>query len=241
MRRLEQLIRSSGYFRQKAGRLKNFVALSGPDLWRIAYENVRSADSPNREQLLSLNGVGPETADSILLYAGQHPSFVVDAYTKRIAERHGMIAAGARYEEVRTLFQAGLAELNSSGARDQPRRGRALAFSHEPGFTFSPGPGVQRNARSVGRSRQEILPEMSAQVRGLPSEPSSPGQWPRVGETELASIAPDRCPIHKNIINASKSVFFTFIQSIQHNLAKSQTSSRSPAPIAGSSSSSWRS
>ena len=58
-----------------------------------------------REELLALNGVGPETADSILLYAGGHPVFVVDAYTRRIFERHGLITAKTRYEDIRQLVE----------------------------------------------------------------------------------------------------------------------------------------
>jgi endonuclease-3 related protein len=105
---LEQLIRPSGYFRQKAARLKTF----------IAYLDDRYAGSLNRmfkqpvevlrKQLLELNGVGPETADAILLYAGKLPVFVVDAYAKRVLERHGVIAAGAKYEPVRELVETAL-------------------------------------------------------------------------------------------------------------------------------------
>jgi endonuclease-3 related protein len=61
-----------------------------------------------REELLRLEGVGPETADSILLYAGQHSIFVVDAYTRRICERHGLISTRAKYEEVQALFERGV-------------------------------------------------------------------------------------------------------------------------------------
>jgi endonuclease-3 related protein len=61
-----------------------------------------------REELLSLNGVGPETADSILLYAGQHAVFVVDAYTRRLAVRHGILSEKATYEEIRSLFERAL-------------------------------------------------------------------------------------------------------------------------------------
>lgn len=79
---LERLIRSSGYFRQKARKLKRFVKFLdrcyGGSLTRMFAQPTARL----REQLLSLNGVGPETADSILLYAGQHPVFVVDAYTR---------------------------------------------------------------------------------------------------------------------------------------------------------------
>ncbi|MFZ3212834.1 MAG: base excision DNA repair protein, partial [Terriglobales bacterium] len=99
--RLARMIRSSGYFRQKAQRLKNFVryldAGYGGSLERMFAQPTEKL----REELLALNGVGPETADSILLYAGGHPVFVVDAYTRRILERHGLITAKARYEDIR--------------------------------------------------------------------------------------------------------------------------------------------
>jgi endonuclease-3 related protein len=95
--RLEQLVRSSGYFRQKAARLKNFVRFLD-DTYSGSLTRVFAQPTATlREQLLSLNGVGPETADSILLYAGQHPIFVVDAYTRRIAARHGILPADADY------------------------------------------------------------------------------------------------------------------------------------------------
>ncbi len=58
-----------------------------------------------REKLLSVHGIGPETADSILLYAGNHPVFVVDAYTHRIFGRHGITGGKPDYERVRALFE----------------------------------------------------------------------------------------------------------------------------------------
>ena len=58
-----------------------------------------------RDKLLALNGIGPETADSILLYAGNHPVFVVDAYTWRILERHKIVSSAAGYDEIRQLFE----------------------------------------------------------------------------------------------------------------------------------------
>ncbi len=94
--KLEQLIRSAGYFRQKAQRLKIFVRFLDH---RYAGSLSRMFAEPTtelREELLGLNGVGPETADSILLYAGNHPVFVVDAYTRRILERHQLSRARRR-------------------------------------------------------------------------------------------------------------------------------------------------
>jgi endonuclease-3 related protein len=103
--KLAGMIRSSGYFRQKARRLKTFVsyldARYGGSLERMFAEPTDKL----REELLALNGVGPETADSILLYAGGHPVFVVDAYTRRIFERHGLITTKTPYEELRCMVE----------------------------------------------------------------------------------------------------------------------------------------
>jgi endonuclease III related protein len=106
--RLQRLIRSSGYFRQKARKLKIFVKFLDSKYGGSLTKMFAQPTAELREQLLSLNGVGPETADSILLYAGQHPVFVVDAYTRRLAVRHGIVPEKASYEEVRELFERAL-------------------------------------------------------------------------------------------------------------------------------------
>jgi endonuclease III related protein len=108
IRRLERLIRPSGYFRQKARNLKTFVKFLDRCYDSSLSKMFAQPTSELREQLLSLNGVGAETADSILLYAGQHPVFVVDAYTRRLAVRHGILAENATYEEIRSLFERSL-------------------------------------------------------------------------------------------------------------------------------------
>ncbi|MGB0036436.1 MAG: hypothetical protein WBP79_13275 [Candidatus Acidiferrales bacterium] len=105
LRRLQRLIRSSGYFRQKARKLKAFC-----EFLRVEYKGSlkRMFDTPTivlREKLLRVFGIGPETADSILLYAGGHGVFVVDAYTKRMLLRHGYIAEKAKYDDVRWIFE----------------------------------------------------------------------------------------------------------------------------------------
>ncbi|MBZ5667621.1 MAG: endonuclease III domain-containing protein [Acidobacteriia bacterium] len=108
--KLAQLIRSSGYFRQKAQRLKTFVRFLDA---RYGGSLVRMFGRPTdelREELLALHGVGSETADSILLYAGNHPVFVVDAYTRRILERHNIVSAKANYDEIRELCEQALSE-----------------------------------------------------------------------------------------------------------------------------------
>ena len=109
--KLERLIRSSGYFRQKANRLKTFVAFLDAEYGGSLDRLFAEPTSTLREKLLSLNGVGPETADSILLYAGNHPVFVVDAYTRRILERHNILSSNVDYEDVRALFERGLAPI----------------------------------------------------------------------------------------------------------------------------------
>jgi endonuclease-3 related protein len=102
---LEQLIRPSGYFRQKARNLKTFIAFLDRRYSGSLSRMFAQPTGKLRAELLELNGVGPETADSILLYAGNHPVFVVDAYTRRVLLRHGIIGEKASYEEIRTFFE----------------------------------------------------------------------------------------------------------------------------------------
>lgn len=101
-------IKSAGYFNVKAKRLKNFTthlfSTHGGSLARLLGRTNGAA----REELLGINGIGPETADSILLYAGSSPEFVVDAYTKRIFSRHGFVDEDAGYEETKALFMENL-------------------------------------------------------------------------------------------------------------------------------------
>jgi endonuclease III related protein len=128
LRKLEQLIRSSGYFRQKAGRLRTFVKFLDQNYGGSLAKMLAQPTNQLREQLLSLNGVGPETADSILLYAGQHPIFVIDAYTRRISTRHEIAPNNATYEELRAVFERGLADAATLGAS----AGNQGAAAHPP-------------------------------------------------------------------------------------------------------------
>lgn len=106
--RLAQLIRSSGYFRQKARKLKSFARFLRAEYGGSLNRMFRTPTSVLRGRLLAVHGIGPETADSILLYAGNHSVFVVDAYTRRILERHEIIRPHATYEEIRQLFERNL-------------------------------------------------------------------------------------------------------------------------------------
>jgi endonuclease-3 related protein len=102
--KLARLIRSSGYFRQKARKLKAFMKFLRKKHRGSLTVMFRTPTAKLREQLLRVHGIGPETADSILLYAGNHPVFVVDAYTRRILQRHGLATGKESYEGVRGLF-----------------------------------------------------------------------------------------------------------------------------------------
>jgi endonuclease III related protein len=105
LRKLERLIRSSGYFRQKARKLKAFCAFLRSEFGGSLKRMFATPTSELRGKLLGVFGIGPETADSILLYGGEHPVFVVDAYTKRILLRHGWTDEQTKYEDVRWLFE----------------------------------------------------------------------------------------------------------------------------------------
>lgn len=101
---LAELIRPSGYFNMKAKRLKNFVDFFYRE-YGGSWKKFQSEPlDVLREKVLSVNGVGPETADSILLYALDKPVFVIDAYTKRALSRHGMISLDDDYHAVQALF-----------------------------------------------------------------------------------------------------------------------------------------
>lgn len=106
--RLARLIRSSGYFRQKAKKLKAFVEFLDAEYGGSLSRMFRAPTATLRQRLLGVHGIGPETADSILLYAGNLPVFVADAYTRRILERHGLVALRSSYEDLRQLFERSL-------------------------------------------------------------------------------------------------------------------------------------
>lgn len=105
-KRLAEIIKSSGYHNQKAKKLKNFCSFLlknyNGSLKNLFNNNIEKL----RNGLLSINGIGPETADSIILYAAKKPIFVIDAYTKRILNRIGY--KENTYEELQNLFMQNL-------------------------------------------------------------------------------------------------------------------------------------
>lgn len=107
--RLEFLIRPSGYYRLKAERLRSLLQLIEARFGG-SLEAMAGLEAPQlRRLLLGVRGVGPETADSILLYALGKPVFVVDAYTRRVLSRHLLVAEEAGYDEIQALFADNLA------------------------------------------------------------------------------------------------------------------------------------
>lgn len=103
-KRLAGLIRPAGYYNIKSGRIKNFLAFLNRRYRGDINRMFRTETQRLRQDLLNINGIGPETADSILLYAGGKPAFVVDAYTKRIFSRHGYLDKDADYAETQAMF-----------------------------------------------------------------------------------------------------------------------------------------
>jgi len=165
--RLAERIRPAGYFNVKARRLQHFIA----EVVRHAGGDIEAyLDRPVgelREALLGINGVGPETADSMILYAAGKCTFVVDAYTRRVFVRHGLIGPGAGYEAVKDLceshvparaglyndFHAQLVAVGKTHCRPTARcEGCPLArFRHDPAagrrLASSPRPGRSRRRR----------------------------------------------------------------------------------------------
>jgi endonuclease III related protein len=103
--RLASLIRSSGTFRVKARRLRAFLAYLNERYQGSLDRMSRAPLDVLRRELLAVPGIGPETADSVLLYALGRPVFVVDAYTRRVLARHRLLPHDAGYEEVRAFFE----------------------------------------------------------------------------------------------------------------------------------------
>jgi endonuclease-3 related protein len=176
---LEQLIRSAGYFRQKARRLKTFVNFLDD---RYGGSPARMFAQPTdelRNELLALNGVGPETADSILLYAGNHAVFVVDAYTRRILQRHGIVSRTTAYDDIRRLFEEALADEKATGIKTAGKKSR------------SAGPqGSGHRPSRMSRAERTPLAQVFNEMHGL---------IVRVGKTYCLKSQPqcEHCPLQK--------------------------------------------
>jgi endonuclease-3 related protein len=155
---LERLIRPSGYFRQKAQRLKTFIEFLDRHYAGSLTRLFSRSTAQLREELLRLNGVGPETADSILLYAGNHPVFVVDTYTRRMLARHAILPEEAAYEDIRELFEISLTPLADSDTDlDKP-----LTHSLATGF-----PGAAHPPSRMSTAKRTPLTQVYNEMHGL--------------------------------------------------------------------------
>jgi endonuclease III related protein len=173
LQNLETLIRPAGFFRQKARTLKGFLGFLDSNYQGSLTQMFSVGSDPLRTQLLAVRGIGPETADSILLYAGQHSVFVVDAYARRILARHEIIAADAGYDEIRRLVESSLTEL----ANRHPEPGtEAYAGSHPPS--------------AMSRARRTPLAQIYNEMHGL---------MVRVGKQYClkSSLRCEQCPLQK--------------------------------------------
>jgi endonuclease III related protein len=106
--RLAELIRPAGYYNIKAARLANMVRLLADDFGGDLDRFFAGSVSMLRERLIAVKGIGPETADSMILYAARKPTFVVDTYTCRTLMRHGLIFEDAAYDDVKAIFEDSL-------------------------------------------------------------------------------------------------------------------------------------
>jgi len=107
---LAQLVRSSGYFNAKARKLKAFAAHVADNYQGDLDQFLSKSTKPLRDELLSIHGIGDETADDIMVYAAGKPSFVIDTYTRRIMDRVGMTAEGEllKYRDYQAVFHDNL-------------------------------------------------------------------------------------------------------------------------------------
>ena len=195
---LEPLVRSSGYFRQKAQRLKDFVAFVDAEHGGSLEKMFATPTEELRSELLEQKGIGRETADSILLYAGLHPVFVVDAYTRRILERHRIISGSAGYDDIRLLVECALCDetaeapgssLLAPGQRSrQPMSGQEpIAKSQEPSSLSITRP-ITHAPSPMSMAKQSRLARVYNEMHGL---------LVQVGKHYCHKQRPDceRCPL----------------------------------------------
>lgn len=178
--RLAELVRSSGYFRQKAKKLKEFVRFVRERYGGSLDRMFAKPTEESRRELLGIRGIGPETADSILLYAGRHAVFVVDAYTRRILERHGLTRGTETYEEIRELFEGSLQEATRNygvwGTRaDAEMFNEFHALIVKTGKEFC----RKKQARCEECALKEFLPQSANEDQGAGIKSSATNPEPR--------------------------------------------------------------
>jgi len=166
---LEKLVRPAGYFRQKAQRLKTFVAFLDARYGGSLNRMFAQPTAHLRKELLELNGVGPETADSILLYAGNHPVFVVDAYTRRVVQRHRLLPADSDYEDIRQLFEQALIRLPDTESRTcgKPDVSKAIVPAWKSPELLGASHAPSRQSTAKRTALVQVYNEMHALIVGV--------------------------------------------------------------------------
>ena len=172
---LEKLVRPAGFFRQKAARLKGFIAHLDANYGGDLSLMFTRPTADLRAELLALNGVGPETADSILLYAAQHEVFVVDAYTRRIFERHGLSTVETPYDSIRETVESSL--------RTEKITAEPTLSTGAPMFSIG-APTISTvqpsaNGASITEPGPGPAPELPARSIPAVHEPSPMSEFPR--------------------------------------------------------------
>ncbi len=187
---LESLIRPAGFFRQKARTIRGFLGyLKSHHRGSLARMFARPV-ADLRHDLLSLKGLGPETVDAILLYAGRHPFFVADAYTRRILARHELVPPDASYAEVQQFlhqnlpanyllfneYHALLVEVGKRYCRTQRPRCEACPLQPYLPVTWNPGvaaskPGASQASVDRASSVGALIPEVRNRCKVAESTP----------------------------------------------------------------------
>lgn len=176
---LAQLIRPSGYYNVKAKRLKAFVAKIMSH-YRGSLDSFFQQDTQSaRKELLAIDGIGPETADSILLYAGNHPTFVVDAYTKRIFARHRWVEESADYHQIKTLCETQLANLPQKDRLDYWRDYHAQIVNVGKNFCRP------QNPRCGLCPLESLLPAENIASRPETLSPPRQNKWMKIAPSSI--------------------------------------------------------
>jgi endonuclease III related protein len=179
--RIETLIRPAGFFRQKAGTIRNFLAWVDENHRGSLAAMFNKPSESLRAELLHVNGFGPETVDALLLYAAKRPFFVADAYTRRVLSRHELVPEGANYNQVQEF-------LHNSLPRDATffnefhallvEVGKRYCTLAQPACTACPlEPFLPGRARTASQtSRAGHTPSGQASIRVLPKIQSAAGK-----------------------------------------------------------------
>ncbi len=175
--KLAELIRPAGYFNVKARRLRSFLRVLVEEYAGNLGKFLDGETSMVRERLLAIHGIGPETADSLLLYAGGHHGFVIDAYTKRIFQRHHWSPKSAvGYDELKRLCESALNQKRGAQRLDYWRDYHAQLVMTGKHFCRARVPRCEEcplksllPRRSEGRSQKSEARSQKSEIGSLTS------------------------------------------------------------------------